>query len=121
MNAEEPSSIERPREEEASEIAEEPPSAIAELRNEEVTARSSLVRERGEALESRSWATGWLLFFGFGPAALAAIVLALVVGRPDLILGFAALGAAVQLYRVVQESRRIKKIEQELEDPIDGS
>lgn len=97
------------------------PSAIEQFREEEVTARTALQRERGEALESRSWATGWLLLFGFGPAALAAIVLAIIVGRPDLILGFAALGAGVQLYRVLQESRRIKQIERELEDPIDGS
>lgn len=102
-------------------VEQEEPSAIEEFREEEVTARSALVRERERAIEARRKDTSWLLLFGFGPAALAAVVLALVVGRPDLILGFAALGAGVQLYRVFQESRRIKRIEQELEDPIDGS
>lgn len=120
MDQNEPADVERSS---ASEIdlSNGEASALEELRKEEVTARSALVRERGEAIESRSRATGWLMLLGFGPAALVAIVLALVLGRPDLILGFAGLGAAVQLYRVVQEHRRVKKIERELEDPIDGS
>lgn len=96
-------------------------SELEEYRTEEVTARQNLRRERGDAIEKQSWATGWLMLFGFGPATLVAIVLALVFGRPDLVLAFAGLGAGVQLWRIWKQRRRIKQIEKELEDPIDGS
>ena len=96
-------------------------SALAELEREEVTARESLRRERSEALERQSRLAGWLMLFGFGPAAVAAILLAMFAGRPDLIWPFVGLGVGVQLYRIWKEQRRIKDIERELEDPIDGS
>ena len=97
------------------------PSEVARLEATQRTARELLREERFEALDSRSRATAWLLLFGFGPAALIAIVLAAVLGRADLILPFVGLGAGVQLWRMWRESRRIKRIEQELEDPMDGS
>ena len=94
---------------------------LTEYREHEVSARESLHHERGEALEKQSWDTGWLMLFGFGPATLAAIVLALVFGRPDLIAAFVGLGAGVQIWRIWKGRRHIREIEKELEDPIDGS
>ena len=94
---------------------------IEKFEREEVTARQSLLRERGDAIDKKAWAEGWLLLFGFGPAAAAAIALALVAGRPDLIWPFIGLGSAVQIFRIWKERKRIKKIEVELLDPIDGS
>ena len=43
---------------------------LAEFHEQEVTARQTLRRERGEAIEKQGWDTGWLLMFGFGPATM---------------------------------------------------
>ncbi|MDE0898367.1 MAG: hypothetical protein OSA81_05055 [Longimicrobiales bacterium] len=58
---------------------------IEKFEREEATAPQSLLRERGDAIDKKAWAEGWLLLFGFGPAAAAAIARALVAGGPDLI------------------------------------
>ena len=94
---------------------------LAEFREHEVSARENLRRERGDALEKQSWETGWLMLFGFGPPTFLAIALALVFGRPDLVWVFAGLGASVQIWRIWRGRRRIRQIEEELDDPIDGS
>lgn len=96
-------------------------SELAKFEQEQQTSRELLKRERYDAVDRRSMATGWLLLFGFGPAALVAITLAFVLGRTDLILPFIGLGAGVQIWRLWRESRRIKRIETELEDTMDGS
>lgn len=96
-------------------------SAIEEFEQDEVSARINLMQQRGEAMERRSKAAAWFMMFGVGPAALAAITLALMVGQPELILAFAGVGGAVQVYRIWREHQRVKDIEKELKDPIDGS
>ena len=96
-------------------------SAMEEFENEEVSARQNLTRQRGDAVERRSKQAAWLMMFGFGPAALAAVGLATLLGRPELILPFAGVGAGVQLFRIWREGRKIKEIEKELADPMDGS
>jgi hypothetical protein len=50
---------------------------------------------------------GWFMLFGVGPAALVAIILALLTGRPDLVWPFFGLGIGVQLWRIWKEQRRI--------------
>ena len=97
------------------------PSPLAELALEERTARENLTTQRQDALDRQARMAGWLMLFGVGPAAVAAILLAMVAGRPDLIWPFVGLGVGVQLYRIWKEQRRIKQIERELADPIDGS
>jgi hypothetical protein len=97
------------------------PSALAELEAEERTARQGLMSERRDALDRQARMAGWFMLFGVGPAALVSILLALATGRPDLIWPFFGLGVGVQLWRIWKEQRRIKEIERELEDPIDGS
>jgi glycine cleavage system aminomethyltransferase T len=96
-------------------------SELAALERNEITARQSLLRERREAMKRQGRNTGWLMLFGFGPATLAAIGLALLSGRPDLIWPFVGLGAGVQVYRMWKEQRRLRAIQRELADPIDGS
>lgn len=96
-------------------------SEIAAYEEREVTAREALRRARAEALDKQGREMGWLMLFGVGPAALVAIVLAIVFGRPDLVVVFGGLGATVQLWRVWRDHQRIKDIERELDDPIDGS
>ena len=102
-------------------VASEESSVLAELQKEDRTARQGLMQERREALDRQARMAGWFMLFGVGPAAVVAIVLAMVTGRPDLVWPFLALGIGVQLWRIWQEQRRIKEIERELEDPIDGS
>jgi len=97
------------------------PTAIEQFELEEVTARQTLVKERGSAVTRKRWAEGWLLLFGFGPSTAAAIAIALVAGRPDLIWPFIGLGATIQLVRIWRERRRIRTIDNELRDPMDGS
>jgi hypothetical protein len=97
------------------------PTAIERFERGEITSRETLLRERGEAVEKKAWATGWLMIFGFGPAAALSIALALAAGRPDLIWPFVGLGATVQILRIWREKRRIQRIEEELGDPMDGS
>lgn len=97
------------------------PSALEELAREERTARQSLMEERRNALDRQARMAGWFMLFGVGPAAIVAIVLAMLTGRPDLVWPFLALGVGVQLWRIWQEQRRIREIDHELEDPIDGS
>jgi hypothetical protein len=96
-------------------------SALAELEREQTSARVSLTRERQEALDRQARMAGWFMLFGVGPAALVAIILALVTDRPDLVWPFFGLGIGVQIWRIWKEQRRIAKLERELEDPIDGS
>lgn len=96
-------------------------SALAELEREQRTARQNLTAQRQEALDRQARMAGWLMLFGVGPGALAAIALALVADRPDLVWPFLGLGVGVQLWRIWKEQRRLKAIERELENPIDGS
>jgi hypothetical protein len=96
-------------------------SALDQLAQEETTARASLTRERQDALDRQARMAGWFMLFGVGPAALVAIVLALVTDRPDLVWPFFGLGVGVQIRRIWKEQRQIARIERELEDPIDGS
>ena len=96
-------------------------SALAELAREERTAREGLTAERQSALDRQARMAGWFMLFGVGPAALGAIILALLTDRPDLVWPFFGLGIAVQIWRIWREQKRIQRIEQELEDPIDGS
>lgn len=96
-------------------------SALDILGAEEVTARQNLTRQRHEALDRQSRHAGWLMLFGFGPGAVLAILLAMVSGRPDLIWPFVGLGAGVQIWRIWKEQRRIRALEKQLLDPIDGS
>lgn len=96
-------------------------SALEEFESDEISARDHLTRQRGDALERRSRAATWFMMFGLGPAALLAVGLALLLGRPELMLPFAGVGAGVQLFRIWREHRRIRKIDDELADPIDGS
>lgn len=96
-------------------------SAMDDFEQEEISARQNLTRQRGEAIERKGRQTAWLMLFGLGPAALVAIGLAFLLGQPDLLVPFAALGAGVQLFRIWRESRKIKELEKELADPIDGS
>ena len=106
---------------EPTDLIERETSALAELEREERTARQSLTQERYEALDRQARMAGWFMLFGVGPAALAAIVLAMVTNRPDLVWPFLGLGIGVQLWRIWKEQKRIKQIDKELEDPIDGS
>ncbi|MEM7414083.1 MAG: hypothetical protein AAF389_01220 [Gemmatimonadota bacterium] len=96
-------------------------SALEEFEHEEISARTNLMQQRGDAMERRRRAATWFMMFGVGPAALAAITLALLVGRPELILAFAGVGGVVQLFRIWREHQKVKAIEKELQDPIDGS
>jgi hypothetical protein len=96
-------------------------SAMGELAREQITARTSLTRERHDALARRARFGAWFVLFGVGPAALVAVLLALLTDRPDLVWPFLGLGVGVQVWRIWKEQRRVKAIERELEDPIDGS
>lgn len=96
-------------------------SAMAELAREQTTARASLTRERKEALDRKARSMAWFLIFGAGPAALVAILLAVLTDRPDLVWPYFGLGIGVQIWRIWRDQRRIQAIELELEDPIDGS
>ncbi len=95
--------------------------ALQALEEEQTTARVALARERQEALDRQAGLAGWFMLFGVGPAALVAVIIALLTGRPDLVWPFFGLGVGVQLWRIWKEQRRIGKLERELEDPIDGS
>lgn len=95
---------------------------LRELREAQRTERDALREELDEALRRQSWATGWLITLGFGPATLLAILLALLVdGNRELAMGFALLGTAVMGARAFRANRRVKEIERALEDPMDGS
>ena len=63
---------------------------IEKFEREDVTARQSLIRERGDAIDKKASAEGWLLLFGFGPAAAAAIALsaAAVLTVPIVVIAF---------------------------------
>ena len=107
----------RPRADEGSPLRRE----IEDYRAEEVTAREGLRRARDAAIEKQRWQTGWLLLFGFGPATLVAILLAVALRRSDLVVGFAGLGLGVQLWRIWRQRTFVQHLARELEDPIDGS
>lgn len=96
-------------------------SALAELEREQTTARVSLRKERQAALDRQALHAGWFMLFGVGPAALVAVILALLTDRPDLVWPVFGIGIGIQLWRIWKEQRRIKRLELELEDPIDGS
>lgn len=88
----------------------------------ECTEREALQRELDDALRAKKWTTGWLLTVGFGPAAGAAVMLAWFVEESrGLALGFAAMGSLVLGLRLLRMNRRIRQIEQALDDPMDGS
>ncbi len=97
-------------------------SEIEEHELTEMTTRQALQAERGAAIEKKRKATTWLVTLGFGPAAAVAVLLALFVeGSRDLAVSFGFLGALLLLLRVYREDRKIKKLEAELRDPLDGS
>ncbi|MDH3271091.1 MAG: hypothetical protein OEN56_07155 [Gemmatimonadota bacterium] len=99
-----------------------PESAIVEFAQASPTEREILHDELAEARRQKSWATTWLMVVGFGPAAIIAVLLALVVeGSRELAIAFALLGAAVLGLRAYRAERRIQELERELEDPMDGS
>jgi hypothetical protein len=97
------------------------PSALEELAREQTTARVALTQERQDALDRQARFAGWFMLFGVGPAALVAVILALLTDRPDLVWPFFGLGIGVQIWRIWKEQRHIARLERELEDPIDGS
>lgn len=96
-------------------------SALDEYESLEVSARQHLTQQRGDAVERRGRQAAWFMLFGFGPAALVAVGLAFLLGQPELMIPFAGVGAAVQMFRIWRENRRIRAIDDELADPIDGS
>jgi hypothetical protein len=99
-----------------------PDSAIEEFERTQPTERELLRDARSEAMAEKSKATAWLLAVGLPPAALVAVALALLIeGSRNLALGFVALGAATLALKIFRAHRKIKDIEKQLEDPMDGS
>jgi len=97
-------------------------SAVEEFEQARLSERQLLREERERAIAEKRKASTWLLLVGFGPAALIAVALALLVeGSRDLAWGFVALGAAMLALKIYRADRRIKDIERQLEDPMDGS
>jgi len=97
-------------------------SAIEAFEQAQLTERELLGKARSEAVAERNKAATWLLAVGLPPAALVAIALALLIeGSRNLALGFVALGGATLVLKVFRAHRKIREIDKQLEDPMDGS
>jgi hypothetical protein len=95
---------------------------VDEYLSGELTERQLLRLRRGAALEERSKATAWLMTVGFGPAAIIAVLLVLMVdGSANLAWGMAGLGLMMLLLKIYRADRKVREIEEEMEDPMDGS
>lgn len=86
-----------------------------------VTERGALHRELAEAEDRRRRSAAWLIFAGVGPMAAVAVVLALVFGEVAGAGALFGLGVVVELTRQWRLRRAVRRIEQALEDPMDGS
>jgi hypothetical protein len=98
-----------------------PSPALREFEAAEQSGRDVVRSELDEALARRKRNSAWLLAIGFGPATAAAIALALIDGSRELAIGFGVLGAGILLLRTLRDDRRVKELERELVDPMDGS
>lgn len=95
---------------------------VDEYLSGELTERQLLRLRRGVALEERSKATAWLMTVGFGPAAIIAVLLVLMVdGSANLAWAMAGLGLMMLLLKIYRADRKVREIEEEMEDPMDGS
>lgn len=95
---------------------------VDEYLSSELTERQLLRERRDAAIEERSKAATWLMTVGFGPAAIIAVLLVLMVdGGANLAWAMAGLGLMMLLLKIYRADRKVREIEEEMKDPMDGS
>lgn len=85
------------------------------------TERELLWEQLLEARDARRRPSGWASIFAVGPAAVTALVLAVVFGSYHLAAGFLLLAVVVEVIRQWRLAKTIRDLWRALQDPMDGS